>query len=93
MSEYYRFKLNNKKLHPLKNIFTILAFRITMRKIIRRTDMDPMTIGIYVIGAFIAFYIIKSSIKFAFTIIILGTLAFAVYTYVWPSLQSVLESM
>lgn len=55
--------------------------------------MDPMTIGIYVIGAFIAFYIIKSSIKFAFTIIILGALAYAVYTYVWPALQSTLENM
>lgn len=55
--------------------------------------MDPMTIGIYVIAALVAFYVIKTSLKIAFSVIILGALAYAVYIYVWPALQSTLENM
>jgi len=55
--------------------------------------MDLMTIGMYVIGALIAFYIIKSSIKFMFYVIILGALGFAAYTYVWPALKPMIDNM
>ncbi|MBQ8481992.1 MAG: hypothetical protein IJ532_05610 [Alphaproteobacteria bacterium] len=55
--------------------------------------MDSMTIGMYLIGALIAFYIIKSSIKFMFSIIILGALGYAVYAYIWPMLQPMLNDM
>ncbi|MBR1601069.1 MAG: hypothetical protein IJ677_05765 [Alphaproteobacteria bacterium] len=52
-----------------------------------------MNILMYIIGALVVFYIIKSSIKFAFTIIILGALGYAVYTYIWPMLQPMLNNM
>ena len=55
--------------------------------------MDLTTIGIGIVAILVAFYIIKSSIKFMFYIIILGALGYVAYTYVWPSLQSVLETM
>lgn len=55
--------------------------------------MDPMTIGMYVVGALVAFFIIKTSIKIMFYIIILGALGYVSYIYVWPALQSVLETM
>lgn len=55
--------------------------------------MDPMTIGIYVIAALVAFYVIKTSLKIAFSVIILGALAYAVYIYVWPALQETLNNM
>ena len=56
--------------------------------------MDLMTVGMYLIGALIAFYIIKSSLKFLFlfSIIILGALGYAVYVYIWPALQPMLNN-
>lgn len=55
--------------------------------------MDLMTIGAYFIAALIVFYIIKSSIKFMFYLIILSALGYAVYIYVWPALRPMLENM
>ena len=54
--------------------------------------MDLMTIGMYLIGALIVFYIIKSSLKFMFSIAVLGALGYAVYAYVWPALQPMLNN-
>ncbi len=76
-----------------KNIFTNQAFRdIIIVNETRRTVMDLMTVGMYLIGALIAFYIIKSSLKFLFSIIILGALGYAVYVYIWPALQPMLNN-
>lgn len=53
--------------------------------------MDLMTIGMYLIGALIVFYIIKSSLKFLFSMAVLGALGYAVYVYIWPMLQPMLN--
>lgn len=55
--------------------------------------MDLTTAGIYLIAALIVFYIIKSSIKFLFYMVVLSALGYAAYTYLWPALQPMLESM
>ena len=54
--------------------------------------MDLMTIGMYLIGALIVFYIIKSSLKFLFSIAVLGALGYVAYAYLWPALQPMLNN-
>ena len=56
-------------------------------------NLDLMTVGMYLVAALVAFFIIKTSIKIMFYVIILGALGYVCYLYVWPSLQSVLETM
>lgn len=55
--------------------------------------MDLTTVGLGLLAVLVAFFLIKTSIKIMFYVIILGALGYVCYTYVWPSLQSVLETM
>lgn len=56
--------------------------------------MNITTIAIYFVAAVIAFALLKFIIKLPFmimTVAILGALGYAVYMYVWPMLQGVME--
>lgn len=58
--------------------------------------MDLMTAGLYLIGALIAFSLIKFLIKLPFyimTFAILGALGYVAYTYVWPMLEPMLHDI
>lgn len=55
-----------------------------------------MTLGIYIIGALVAFSLLKFLIKvpvYLITFAFLGALGYAVYVYIWPRLQQIMETM
>ena len=58
--------------------------------------MDLVTIGMYLVGALIAFSLLKFLIKLPFYLMtfgILGALGYAAYVYLWPSLQELFNSL
>ena len=55
--------------------------------------MDITTVGLGIVAVLVVLFLIKTSIKIMFYVVILGALGYVCYLYVWPALQSVLETM